>query len=82
MTAAELIRRHDRIHAVFQRTPSANTAERCRLRLASLGRQARENFDAAWARSVESGIAARQTDDPTRASLENAEMSHANPKNH
>jgi len=66
MTAAEIIRRHDRIRAVFQRTKSANTAERCRLRMAALGRQAREDFDAAWARSVEGGIAARQTDDPAR----------------
>lgn len=44
-TAAKLIRRYDRIRAVWQRTPSANTAERCRLRMASMMRQAREDFD-------------------------------------
>lgn len=41
----KLIRRHDRIRAVWQRTPSANTAERCRLRMASIMREAREDFD-------------------------------------
>jgi hypothetical protein len=41
----QLIRRHDRIRAVWQRTPSANTAERCRLRVASIAREAREDFD-------------------------------------
>lgn len=45
ITAAKLIRRYDRIRAVWQRTPSANTAERCRLRMASMMRQAREDFD-------------------------------------
>ena len=40
----KLIRRHDRIRAVWQRTPSANTAERCRLRMASIAREAREDF--------------------------------------
>lgn len=39
--AAKLIRRHDRIRAVYQRTHHANTAERCRLRMAALARQAR-----------------------------------------
>ena len=41
----KLIRRHDRIGAVWQRTKSANTAERCRLRMASIMREAREDFD-------------------------------------
>lgn len=41
----QLIRRHDRIRAVWQRTKSANTAERCRLRMASIAREAREDFD-------------------------------------
>ena len=41
----QLIRRNDRIRAVWQRTKSANTAERCRLRMASIMREAREDFD-------------------------------------
>lgn len=75
-TAAKLIRRHDRIRAVWQRTKSLNTARRCECRMSAVAREASENFEAAWARSVESGIADRQTDDPTRASLENTKMSH------
>lgn len=38
----QLHRRQGRIMALLKRTASANTAERCRLRLAAIGRQARE----------------------------------------
>lgn len=41
----KLIRRHDRIRAVWQRTKSANTAERCRLRMLAIAREACEDFD-------------------------------------
>jgi hypothetical protein len=69
----QLIRRHDRIRAVWQRTKSTNTAERCRLRLASIAREARENFDHAHARAVGARMVLRLPDDRARvSSLANA----------
>ena len=44
-TAAKLIRLHDRIRSVWQLTPSASIAERCRVRMACIAREAREDFD-------------------------------------
>ena len=43
----KLIRRHERIRAVWQRTKSLNTARRCECRMSALATQAREAFDAA-----------------------------------
>lgn len=74
----KLIRRHDRIREVWQRTLSANTAERCRLRMASIAREARENFDAAHARAVGDLMVLRLPADRARASsLENIPVSNA-----
>ena len=71
----KLIRRHERIQAVWQRTPSANTAERCRLRIASIAREARENFDHAHARAVGDRMVLRLPDDRARvSSLENNKL--------
>lgn len=68
LAADKLIRRHDRIRAVYQLTPHANTAERCRLRMASIALQARENFDASHARAVADLMVLRLPDDRASAS--------------
>lgn len=71
-TAAKLIRRYDRIRAVWQRTKSLNTVRRCECRMSALATQARENFDAAHARAVGDFMVLRLPDDRARAStLEN-----------
>lgn len=76
-SVARLIRRHDRIRAVWQRTKSLNTARRCECRLSVIRRQAQEAFDAAHARAVGDLMVLRLPDDRVRASSwENTEGSH------
>lgn len=45
--SAKLIRRLDRIRAVWQLTPSLNTARRCEARMTAIASQARGEHDAA-----------------------------------